>query len=77
MAQGFPQTPVTPEHGAAVAVPENARRQLLRWGVIGALGGFLFGYDTGIVPGPCCSSSRTSTSVRSSRAPSSASCCSA
>ena len=50
MTAGFASHPVT--HGPEISdVPPHARRKLVLWTFCAALGGWLFGYDTGVVSG--------------------------
>ncbi|MCX4427044.1 sugar porter family MFS transporter [Streptomyces mirabilis] len=49
MVQGFSREPGT--DGPLTGIPEHGRRRVWRWAAIIALGGFLFGYDTGVISG--------------------------
>ncbi|MFD4985340.1 sugar porter family MFS transporter [Streptomyces sp. NPDC058372] len=49
MAQGFSREPGT--HGPLSDVPTRAVRKISLWAVAIALGGFLFGFDTGVISG--------------------------
>ncbi|MFF8556504.1 sugar porter family MFS transporter [Streptomyces sp. NPDC015501] len=49
MVQGFSKEPGT--HGPLAEVPPEGQRKITRWAVAIALGGFLFGFDTGVVSG--------------------------
>ena len=47
--QGFSTEPGT--RGPLVDVTEQGRRQVWRWSTVVAVGGFLFGFDTGVISG--------------------------
>ncbi|RZU46309.1 sugar porter (SP) family MFS transporter [Streptomyces sp. BK022] len=47
--QGFSREPGT--HGPVDQVPPKGLRRIYRWAALIAVGGFLFGYDTGVVSG--------------------------
>jgi sugar porter (SP) family MFS transporter len=47
--QGFSCAPVG--EGPLDKLPDKGRRTVWRWGIVIATGGFLFGYDTGVVSG--------------------------
>ncbi|MFF9127871.1 sugar porter family MFS transporter [Streptomyces sp. NPDC014889] len=49
MVQGFSREPGT--EGPLAGIPAQGRRRVWRWAAIIALGGFLFGYDTGVISG--------------------------
>ncbi|MGC4999850.1 MULTISPECIES: sugar porter family MFS transporter [unclassified Streptomyces] len=49
MMQGFSREPGT--HGPVPQVPPEGLRKVYRWAAMIAVGGFLFGYDTGVVSG--------------------------
>lgn len=49
MVQGFSKEPGT--HGPLTDVPPEGQRKITRWATAIALGGFLFGFDTGVVSG--------------------------
>lgn len=49
MVQGFSTEPGT--QGPLADIPEAGVRKVRRWGMAIALGGFLFGFDTGVVSG--------------------------
>ncbi|MGV9903956.1 sugar porter family MFS transporter [Streptomyces sp. NPDC003388] len=49
MVQGFSREPGT--EGPLADIPEGGRRRVWRWAMVIALGGFLFGFDTGVVSG--------------------------
>lgn len=49
MVQGFSREPGT--EGPLADISEGGRRRVWRWAVVIALGGFLFGFDTGVVSG--------------------------
>lgn len=49
MVQGFSKEPGT--HGPLTDVPPEGQRKITRWAAAIALGGFLFGFDTGVVSG--------------------------
>ncbi|MFH9761458.1 sugar porter family MFS transporter [Streptomyces anulatus] len=49
MVQGFSREPGT--HGPLTDVPPEGQRKITRWAAAIALGGFLFGFDTGVVSG--------------------------
>ncbi|HBF80591.1 MAG TPA: MFS transporter [Streptomyces sp.] len=49
MVQGFSREPGT--HGPLTEVAPEGRRKITRWAAAIALGGFLFGFDTGVVSG--------------------------
>lgn len=49
MVQGFSREPGT--QGPLVEVPAAGLRRIWRWGVLIAVGGFLFGFDTGVISG--------------------------
>ncbi|WP_217141582.1 sugar porter family MFS transporter [Streptomyces sp. AC627_RSS907] len=49
MVQGFSKEPGT--HGPLTEVSPSAQREITRWAAAIALGGFLFGFDTGVVSG--------------------------
>ncbi|WP_457810552.1 MFS transporter [Streptomyces albidoflavus] len=49
MAQGFSREPGT--HGPLEEVPKRAARKITLWAVAIALGGFLLGFDTGVISG--------------------------
>ncbi|MFE8916224.1 sugar porter family MFS transporter [Streptomyces globisporus] len=49
MVQGFSKEPGT--HGPLIEVPPEGQRKITRWAAAIALGGFLFGFDTGVVSG--------------------------
>ncbi|MFD9054899.1 sugar porter family MFS transporter [Streptomyces albidoflavus] len=49
MAQGFSREPGT--HGPLEEVPKRAARKITLWAAAIALGGFLFGFDTGVISG--------------------------
>ncbi|WP_411080811.1 sugar porter family MFS transporter [Streptomyces sp. cmx-18-6] len=49
MVQGFSREPGT--HGPLAEVPPEGQRKITRWAMAIALGGFLFGFDTGVVSG--------------------------
>ncbi|WP_097868639.1 sugar porter family MFS transporter [Streptomyces sp. rh34] len=49
MVQGFSKEPGT--HGPLTEVPPEGQRKITRWAAAIALGGFLFGFDTGVVSG--------------------------
>jgi len=53
---------MTRARGPASAAPLSGgvRRRVLFGAAITALGGLLFGYDTGVISGRCCSSARIS-----------------
>lgn len=72
MAQGFSREPGT--HGPLEEVPKRAARKITVWAAAIALGGFLFGFDTGVISGALLYIRGTSPSAPSSRAVSSACC---
>ncbi|NUS06536.1 MAG: sugar porter family MFS transporter [Nonomuraea sp.] len=47
--QGFSAAPGT--HGPLAEVPAAGKRRIWRWAVLIAVGGFLFGFDTGVISG--------------------------
>ncbi|MFF2654338.1 sugar porter family MFS transporter [Streptomyces sp. NPDC058045] len=49
MVQGFSREPGT--HGPLTAVTPDGLRRIKRWAAVIAVGGFLFGFDTGVVSG--------------------------
>jgi MFS transporter, SP family, galactose:H+ symporter len=49
MATGVPTTETA--KSPLIDVPEEGLRQIARWGVVIAIGSFLFGYDTGVISG--------------------------
>uniref|UniRef100_A0AAU1LLK6 Sugar porter family MFS transporter n=1 Tax=Streptomyces sp. NBC_00148 TaxID=2903626 RepID=A0AAU1LLK6_9ACTN len=49
MVQGFSREPGT--HGPLTEVSPEGQRKITRWAAAVALGGFLFGFDTGVVSG--------------------------
>ncbi len=49
MVQGFSKEPGT--HGPLTEIPPEGQRKITRWAAAIALGGFLFGFDTGVVSG--------------------------
>jgi len=49
MAQGFSSTPVA--DSVFDDAPEDGLKKVWRWGAVIAVGGFLFGFDTGVVSG--------------------------
>ncbi|MYR46126.1 MFS transporter, partial [Streptomyces sp. SID5910] len=49
MVQGFSKEPGT--HGPLTEVSPQGQRKITRWAAAIALGGFLFGFDTGVVSG--------------------------
>ncbi|MGQ5638988.1 MULTISPECIES: sugar porter family MFS transporter [unclassified Streptomyces] len=49
MVQGYSREPGT--EGPLAGIPEAGRRRVWRWAAVIALGGFLFGFDTGVVSG--------------------------
>ena len=49
--QGFSREPGTTGPITAITLPKPGERRIWRWAVVIAVGGFLFGFDTGVVSG--------------------------
>jgi sugar porter (SP) family MFS transporter len=49
--QGFSREPGTTGPITAITLPKEGERRIWRWAVLIAVGGFLFGFDTGVVSG--------------------------
>ncbi|MFL6117336.1 MAG: MFS transporter, partial [Catenulispora sp.] len=49
--QGFSREPGTTGPITAITLPKQGERRVWLWAVVIAVGGFLFGFDTGVVSG--------------------------